>query len=200
MWSADITIARQEKTHFGLSGRYLYHYRLRRGGTTVTEWFTDPFAYATNDVGALAAFDTPDSTAPYAWHDDTWKVPELRHFTSLLPTNGGAKRPVSSGSSTPATPPNINRLSQSVRAAVRPRGDPLLAGGVSVDGFRYDEAGDLVGADQVPQTSEPLATTLSDASGIPMLWQEQEFTDNYVLPPDDDPRPLPARFSLGLLL
>jgi hypothetical protein len=94
-WSADITFARQEETHFGLSGRYLYRYRLRRGSTAVTEWFTDPFAYATDDVGALAAFDAPDSMAPYGWHNDTWKVPELRHCASLPPTNGGVRRPVS---------------------------------------------------------------------------------------------------------
>ena len=200
MWSADIAIARQEKTHFGLSGRYLYRYRLRRGGTTVTEWFTDPFAYATDDVGALAAFDTPDSTAPYEWHDDTWKLPELRHCTSWPPTNGGAKRPVSSGSSTPATPPNIAvsldvifqhtaetfpyyRVYVDAKQASgvpAPLSGPMMTGErgpfvppidyrnpfalqfvravtrywleeFHVDGFRYDEAGDLVGADQVPR-------------------------------------------------
>ena len=51
IWTANLTITLQERTHFGRSGRYLYRYRLRQGARTVTEWFTDPFAYVTDDVG-----------------------------------------------------------------------------------------------------------------------------------------------------
>jgi maltooligosyltrehalose trehalohydrolase len=263
IWTANVTIDYQEKTHFGQSGRYLYRYQLQWGATTVTKWFTDPFAYVTDDVGALAAFDTPNTVSSYEWHDDTWKVPELDQLVvyelqveefnatfdgvidrlpylaslgvtclELLPVTslqldfdwgygplhffapnerwGGAhglKRLVDACHAaeiaiildvvfqhTADTFPYYLVYVDAGHACGTPGalsgpmmtgkqgdyGPPIdyhkpfslqFANAVTrywleefhVDGFRYDEAGDLVDATEVPQTWEPLSTILSDA-------------------------------------
>ena len=75
-WSGTVTIAPEAGTNFGLSGRYLYRFRLSRtDGTVVVPWFTDPFARATDDVGQLSAFDTADTIRDFTWGDAAWKVP-----------------------------------------------------------------------------------------------------------------------------
>ncbi len=63
-------------SHFGQAGRYLYRYQLLKAGQVVVEWFTDPFALAT-DVGELGAFDFPDLSHSFAWDDKDFKVPEI---------------------------------------------------------------------------------------------------------------------------
>ena len=74
-WSGTIIIAPEAGTSFGLSGRYLYRFRLSQAdGTVVVPWFTDPFARATDDVGQLSAFDTADTIRDFTWDDDAWKV------------------------------------------------------------------------------------------------------------------------------
>jgi len=81
LWSADAAISRRtDGSHLGTPGTYVYRYTLLRDGQTVTEWFTDPFARATDDVGQLSAFTTPDQATPFAWSDDSWKVPDLEHL------------------------------------------------------------------------------------------------------------------------
>lgn len=77
LWQGDVTIPTRPGTSFGLGGAYLYRYQLLRNGAVVTRWFTDPFARATDDVGQLSAFTTPDADGQFAWHDDAWKVPEV---------------------------------------------------------------------------------------------------------------------------
>ena len=82
LWSANVTIDPVANTGFGQPGRYLYRYQLVRvapdGSTsTVTDWFTDPFARETDDVGQLSAFTTPDAVPAFAWTDGAWKVPDL---------------------------------------------------------------------------------------------------------------------------
>lgn len=78
VWSGTISIQPEPGTNFGLSGRYLYRFRLSRtDGTVVVPWFTDPFARATDDVGQLAAFNTADTIHDFAWGDDGWKVPDI---------------------------------------------------------------------------------------------------------------------------
>lgn len=75
-WSGTVIIAPEAGTNFGLSGRYLYRFRLlRTDGTVVVPWFTDPFARATDDVGQLSAFGTADTIRDFTWGDDAWKVP-----------------------------------------------------------------------------------------------------------------------------
>lgn len=80
LWAAEVVIPAQAGTSFGQSGTYLYRYQLLRNGAVVTNWFTDPFARATDDVGELSAFTTPDAAAPFAWHDDGWNTPELERL------------------------------------------------------------------------------------------------------------------------
>lgn len=78
LWTGDAHMARAGAIgSFGLPGTYLYRYQLWRGQQLVTEWFTDPFATATDDVGQLASVTTPDALMPFTWHDGDWKVPEL---------------------------------------------------------------------------------------------------------------------------
>lgn len=77
LWRANFTIPVKEGTSFGKSGTYLYRYQLLQNQKVVTEWFTDPFAIATDDVGQLSAFVTPDRSPSFSWEDDAWKVPEL---------------------------------------------------------------------------------------------------------------------------
>lgn len=78
LWSATVTVTPAAGTSFGLAGRYLYRFQLlSASGTVLTPWFTDPFARDTDDVGQLCAFDTPASVPDFAWHDGSWKTPEL---------------------------------------------------------------------------------------------------------------------------
>jgi 1,4-alpha-glucan branching enzyme len=82
-WRADVHIpVGVGGNSFGLPGTYLYRYRLLRGGSpttlkVVTSWFTDPFARATDEVGELSAFTTPESVPDFTWGDGAWKVPDL---------------------------------------------------------------------------------------------------------------------------
>ena len=80
LWSANVSIPVTRGTNFGQPGTYLYRYQLQRtnnGNTkTITSWFTDPFAKAT-DVGELSAFVTPGFVEDFIWTDDNWKVREL---------------------------------------------------------------------------------------------------------------------------
>lgn len=82
LWTANVTIGPVANTGFGQPGRYLYRYQLLRtaadgSSSAVTEWFTDPFARETDDVGQLSAFTTPGEVPDFVWHDAQWKVPEL---------------------------------------------------------------------------------------------------------------------------
>lgn len=92
LWRGEILVAREEGTHFGLSGPYLYRYQLvqydgdpneldetgsPKKPRVVTSWFTDPFALAT-DIGLLSSVDTPDSLPEFEWTDDGWRTPELQ--------------------------------------------------------------------------------------------------------------------------
>ena len=63
-------------SHFGQLGTYLYRYQLYQGATEVVDWFTDPFARAT-DVGELAAFTIPDDGAAFPWSDGAFRVPPI---------------------------------------------------------------------------------------------------------------------------
>jgi 1,4-alpha-glucan branching enzyme len=82
LWQANVTIPITPGTHFGQPGTYLYRYQLRQmlpGMSTpkvVVDWFTDPFARAT-DVGRLSAFVTPGFGPDEVWTDHQWKTPEL---------------------------------------------------------------------------------------------------------------------------
>jgi 1,4-alpha-glucan branching enzyme len=78
LWSSTVNIPPRANTHFGLSGTYLYRFQLaRQGGGVVTEWFTDPFARLTDDVGQLSAVRTADGLTPFVWEDDAWRVPDI---------------------------------------------------------------------------------------------------------------------------
>ena len=83
LWRVDAIIPVIPGTHFGVSGSYLYRYQLFQvvpgsdQPKVVTQWFTDPFARATDEVGQLAAFVTPDVAEDVAWDDVDWKTPEL---------------------------------------------------------------------------------------------------------------------------
>ncbi len=83
LWQQDVVIPPKSGTSFGLAGIYLYRYQLWQtaGGNRnmVTNWFTDPFARATDEVGQLSAFVAPAASA-FQWHDQVWKVPELEHL------------------------------------------------------------------------------------------------------------------------
>ncbi|GAC1403355.1 MAG: alpha-amylase family glycosyl hydrolase [Ktedonobacteraceae bacterium] len=83
LWQQDVVIPPTSGTNFGLAGTYLYRYQLWQttGGNRnlVTNWFTDPFARATDEVGQLSAFAAPAATG-FQWHDQAWKVPELEHL------------------------------------------------------------------------------------------------------------------------
>jgi maltooligosyltrehalose trehalohydrolase len=88
LWEADVHIEPGVGS-FGTSGTYLYRYQLFRneaapGGAAanrrvVTNWFTDPFALATDEVGQLSAFSA-GTPADFAWTDGAWKVPDLEHL------------------------------------------------------------------------------------------------------------------------
>ena len=80
LWRAEVDIPPRPGTSFGRSGTYLYRYQLRRGDRLVTEWFTDPFARETDEVGQLSAVATPDAAPAVAWTDDAWKVPDLEQL------------------------------------------------------------------------------------------------------------------------
>jgi 1,4-alpha-glucan branching enzyme len=81
LWSGTVTVPIGD-THQGQPGTYLYRYQLRHTqpgssqSTVVVDWFTDPFARAT-DVGKLSAFSTPDQQPPFQWTDSAWRTPEL---------------------------------------------------------------------------------------------------------------------------
>ncbi len=82
LWQANITIPVVAGTHFGQPGTYLYRYQLLQTlpgmpqKRVVVQWFTDPFARAT-DVGELSAFVTPGFVPDFVWTDQGWKTPEL---------------------------------------------------------------------------------------------------------------------------
>ena len=81
LWETTILVERGQG-HFGDRGTYLYRYQLlwRQAGAqnpaVVTEWFSDPFARAT-DIGRLSAFVLPPNADPFHWTDDAFKVPDL---------------------------------------------------------------------------------------------------------------------------
>lgn len=77
LWRADVAIPSRADTGFGRSGTYVYRYQLLRNGAILTRWFTDPFARATDEVGELSAFTTPDAAPAFSWHDEAWKTPDL---------------------------------------------------------------------------------------------------------------------------
>jgi maltooligosyltrehalose trehalohydrolase len=79
LWQTSVTIPRQPGTHFGESGTYLYRYQLRKAGNSdpITNWFTDPFARATDEVSQLSAFTTPGVVPDFHWTDNEWRVPEI---------------------------------------------------------------------------------------------------------------------------
>jgi 1,4-alpha-glucan branching enzyme len=84
LWRSDVTIPQRPGTRQGQPGTYLYRFQLLQApaagsGNTprvVTRWFTDPFAWRTDDVGQLSAFVAPGQP-PFPWTDQFWKVPEL---------------------------------------------------------------------------------------------------------------------------
>lgn len=80
LWSAMIPLTAVAGTNFGQPGVYLYRYQLLRntpgGSQVVTQWFTDPFARAT-DIGELSAFATPGTWPAFNWEDAAYKTPEL---------------------------------------------------------------------------------------------------------------------------
>ena len=86
LWQARVTVPVVAGTNFGRPGTYLYRYQLLRKMPTtgamrvVTNWFTDPFARMTDDVGQLSAFVARSAALDFAWTDDAWKVPELENL------------------------------------------------------------------------------------------------------------------------
>lgn len=83
LWQADVRIDLGSGS-FGTSGTYLYRYQLLRtagsGRRVVTNWFTDPFALATDEVGQLSAMSTADTLSDFPWTDAGWRVPDLEHL------------------------------------------------------------------------------------------------------------------------
>jgi 1,4-alpha-glucan branching enzyme len=83
LWQVDVRIDPGPGS-FGTSGTYLYRYQLllneAGGRRVITNWFTDPFALATDEVGQLSAFSTADTLSDFAWTDAGWKVPDLEHL------------------------------------------------------------------------------------------------------------------------
>jgi maltooligosyltrehalose trehalohydrolase len=77
LWAFDALIQPQSGTSFGLPGTYLYRYQLWQNNVVMIDWFTDPFARSTDEVGQFAAFTTPDVVTPFTWTDQNWKVPAL---------------------------------------------------------------------------------------------------------------------------
>ncbi len=80
LWSATVVLAPVAGTHYGAAGTYLYRFQLGwtpPGGarTTVTRWFTDPFARQT-DIGELGAVEVP-APPPFVWTDQAYTTPEL---------------------------------------------------------------------------------------------------------------------------
>jgi len=81
LWTVLVPLAVVAGTNFGQPGVYLYRYQLLQntpggGSQVVTEWFTDPFALAT-DIGELSAFATPGFWPDFTWGDAAYKTPEL---------------------------------------------------------------------------------------------------------------------------
>jgi 1,4-alpha-glucan branching enzyme len=81
LWQAEVTIPHQSGTQFGESGTYFYRYQLWQtvhgSRNLVTQWFSDPFARAADEVSQLSAFTTPDVVTDFHWTDGAWKVPEI---------------------------------------------------------------------------------------------------------------------------
>src|SRR5215831_1170771 len=80
LWAKTISIEPVLNTRFGREGTYLYRFQLwsLRGPerTLITNWFTDPFARAT-EIGRLSAFTLSPLTTPFQWTDTGYKTPEL---------------------------------------------------------------------------------------------------------------------------
>lgn len=81
LWSVTAPIA-GGPGKFGSAGTYLYRFQLlwvapgQAEPTVLTEWFTDPFARAT-DIGRLSAFTLDLNAATFAWTDAAYKTPAL---------------------------------------------------------------------------------------------------------------------------
>lgn len=75
LWEATVPLTPTAGTHFGQPGTYLYRFQLLHNNREVTFWFADPFGRAAG-LGTLSAF-TIGNTAPFAWTDAGFSVPEI---------------------------------------------------------------------------------------------------------------------------
>ena len=80
LWSANVTLAKNEASHAGEEGEYLYRYQLfwTNAGQRilVTDWFPDPFARST-DIGLMSATVLSRNPNAFAWTDLAYRTPEL---------------------------------------------------------------------------------------------------------------------------
>ena len=81
LWTSTIAVPAIAGTNFGQEGTYLYRFQLwftPSGGTRqlVTNWFTDPFARAT-EIGALSAVPVFRTPQPFVWQDAAYLTPQL---------------------------------------------------------------------------------------------------------------------------
>ena len=81
LWNTDMTLAVDDASHEGQAGIYLYRFQLLwtpSGGQAqiITEFFTDPFARAT-DLGLMAAVELTAAPPAFAWTDAAYRTPDL---------------------------------------------------------------------------------------------------------------------------
>lgn len=76
LWQTTVTLSAGAGSSYGSHGRHLYRYQLLRHGEPTVFWFADPFARESGP-GTHSAFTLSTSSAPFAWHDDTFKVPSV---------------------------------------------------------------------------------------------------------------------------
>jgi 1,4-alpha-glucan branching enzyme len=81
LWSTDMTVTGSARGHGGTAGIYLYRFQLTwtpsdGESQIISEFFTDPFARAT-DLGLMAAVELAATPDTFTWTDSTYRTPEL---------------------------------------------------------------------------------------------------------------------------
>ena len=171
LWTATATLSPISNSHYGQDGLYLYRFQLfwtpvSGAKQLITKWFPDPFAHET-DLGMLSAVTCARQAAlPFNWADGAWRTPEL---DSLVVYEAQIEQFNDTFSGV------VDRLVYLKSLGV----NCLELMPVTSTKLDFDWG---YGNRSLFYRMQPLLVALYTCQGVPMLWEGEEFVDDYQLP------------------